>query len=134
MVLREPRCLAELVPPRLSPALAEVFLSELLRVCAAFLVLVGKTVTSAAVPEQVDAVECLSEARLAAAVLRLAADQALPGVCESGLRPTPWARAAMARVFVVSMFAPSDPCFFFLPSSPAAGTTQQRRQAKGKGN
>jgi hypothetical protein len=55
-------------------------------------------------------VEYLSEARLAAAVLRLAAGQALLTVCESGLRPTPSARAAAASAFAesVSMFASSD--------------------------
>ena len=56
---------------------------------------------SAAVPVQVGGAEYLSEAPRTAAVLRLAAGQALPIVCESGLRPTPWARAAMAQVFLV---------------------------------
>src|SRR4030095_3029753 len=92
--------------------------------------------TSAAAAAQLDGVEYLSEARLAAAVLRLAAGQALPTVCESGLRPTASARSAVAQAFAesVSMFASSDLCFFCLRSSPGTGTRQRPRQAKGKGN
>jgi hypothetical protein len=99
-----------------------------------FLVLAAKAATSAAAQAQVDGVEYLSEARLAAAVSRLVVGQVLPTVCESGLRPIPLARAAMAQAFAMSMLAWCDLCLFCLPFSPGAGTTQRPRQAKGKAN
>jgi hypothetical protein len=91
-------------------------------------------VTSAAAPAQVDGVEYLSEAPLAAAALRLAVGQALPTVCEFGLRPIPSARAVLAQAFAVSAFALSDLCLFWLLSSPGTGTRQRPRQAKEKGD
>ena len=56
-----------------------------------------KAVKSAAAPAQLGGVEYLSEAPRAAVVLRLEVGQGLPIICESGLRLTPSAGAALAR-------------------------------------
>src|SRR6266511_317315 len=84
---RAPYCAAA-SPPLKSPS-----------VCAALLELVSKGVRdiqSAAAPEQADGVEYLCEELLAAAVSRLGVGQALPSICESGLRLTQSVCAALA--------------------------------------
>jgi hypothetical protein len=71
--------------PRPRQFAATEFLSELSRACATFLVLVAKTVKSAAAPAQLGGVEFLFEAPRAAVVLRLEVGQGLPIICESDL-------------------------------------------------
>src|SRR5215469_4280843 len=124
--------LAERFSPRPWQAASEESLSELPRVCAAFLASVAKAVKSAAAPAQVGGVEHLFEAPRAAAVLRLEGGQALPAICESVLRLTLSARAGLAEAFLESvlMFALSDPCLSCPLPSQATGTKQQLRQAK----
>ena len=57
-----------------------------------------KAVKSAAVPAQLGGVECLFEGSRAAEVLRLEVGQGLPIICESGLRLTLSAGAALAAL------------------------------------
>ena len=76
--------------------MAEEFLPGLSRAWVTFLVLVAKAATSEAARAQVAEGEWSFEVRPAAAVLKLEVVQALPIICEFGLRLILPARAGLA--------------------------------------
>jgi len=88
-----------------------------------------RTVACAEAPVACDK---LGDARLAVAAGMRPAAQALPEICGRVVRPTLPVRAELASSFEAEVLtiASFHLCLSCGPLSPAAGTTQQRREAK----